>query len=118
MESGDKGNLNIGALSMMVILIALAAGLIVYFFTKDIILTICVPLIVIGLYELISSLIRNHENDQFGTNEAGAAVFWGFIIVTLGGMGVVYKYTNSLIITAVFALLMGAAYMAVRLFRR
>ena len=118
MASGSKGSLNIGALTWMVMLIAAAIGLAIYFYTKDIIVTVSVPLLIMGAYELISSLIRNRENDQFGTNEAGAAVFWGFIILTLGGAGVVWWYTGSIIIVAIFAILMGAAYMAVRLFNR
>ena len=116
-ENGSR-NLDVSALTWMVLLISIAAGLVAFFYTKDFILLICIPLVIFGVYEMFSSIVKNHQNDQFGTNESSVAVFWGFVIVTIGGAGLVFKYTGSLIITLVFALLMGAAYMAFRLFRK
>ena len=116
MASESNGSLNIHALTWMMLFISVAIGLAVYYFTKEIMPTISAPILLFGIYELLSSVLRTKERNMFGTSEAGASIFWGFVITTIGGAGFAWYFSHSFIVVAIFIVLMGAAYMALRVF--
>lgn len=106
---------NVNGLTGVIILLCIAVGLLLFFTTGNIIKSICIPVVIFGVYEILSSLIRNNQIDQFGTSESGAALFWGFVFVIIGGAGLVFVYADNLIFVAIFIVLIAAVYLVVRM---
>ena len=109
---------NLGAVTGAVVLIAIVVGLLCYYVTSSWLLAIGIPILIIGAYELISSFFRNTKNDQFGTNESGAAALWGFLFIAVGGAIVIYPYADSIIIPIVFVLLIIVASIIYAMFKK
>ncbi len=111
-------NVNMGAVTGAVVLLAIVIGLLYYYFTKDWIPAIGIPLLIIGIYEILSSFFRSSVNDRYGTNEAGAAVLWGFLAIAIGGAIIIYQYADSIIIPVAFAIIVLVLYILTRSFRK
>ena len=109
---------NMGAITAAVVLLAIVVGLLYYYVTSDWLPAIGILILLIGVYELISSFFRNTANDQFGTNESGAAALWGFLLIAVGGAMLIYRYSNDIIIPVVFAILIIVAYIIYAMFRK
>jgi hypothetical protein len=102
-----------GSVSAVAILLAIAVGLIYYYVTKDWLVAIGLPILILGVYETISSLFRSTQKDRYGTSESGAAVLLGFMAMSIGGAIVIFKFADSIIIPIVFIILIMALYVVV-----
>ena len=103
-----------GAYGSVMVIIGIIIGLLMFYYDMGFIPVICVPLIFIGVYLIISSFGRSQVEDVQGTSEAGAALLWGFVMIAVGGAGLVYLFSDSLIIPIVFALVMLICYIVVK----
>ena len=107
-EGGDR---NWGAITAAVVLIAVVIGLLYYYFTGLWLPAIGLPILVFGVYELLSAFLRSSEPDRYGTSDSGAATLYGFILIAVGGGIIVYQYADNLIFTAVFAIAIVVLYL-------
>ncbi|MBO4552111.1 MAG: hypothetical protein J5673_02810 [Candidatus Methanomethylophilaceae archaeon] len=114
----EKPYSEIGTLTWIAALAAIITGLVVYIFLKDILLSVSVFFIFIGVYELSSVCLRNHENDQFGTNDASASLLWGFLFLTVGGVALTFDYTGDILKTVIVGLAILLVYNVIRLVLR
>ena len=103
-----------GSFILIVVLCAIILGLLMYYFQVNWIVDLCVPLVLIGLFEIGASFNRATEKDQFGTSESGAAMFWGFTFLAIGGAGIVFALTGEWVFVIIFALVMGVIYLLVK----
>jgi len=111
----DNDSRNWGAMTGAAILLAIAAGLIYYYLTNEILGTIGLPILVFGVYELLSSFLRSSKHDMYGTSESEAATLFGFLFIAAGGAIIVYRYADSIIIPIVFAIIIIVLYLVVRM---
>ena len=95
-----------GNFTAIVVLLAIVVGLLIYYAMPSIVVAICVPILIIGAYEIASSFSRSTQADRFGTSDSGAALFWGFLFVAIGGAGIIHSQTGNIIFAVVFFLVM------------
>jgi uncharacterized membrane protein HdeD (DUF308 family) len=114
----EKKPMDWGAITGAVILIAIAVGLVYYYCTSIVWPALGLPLLIFGVYELISSLFRSTENDRWGTSEAGAASIFGFIFIAIGGALIIIEYADSIIIPILFIIAVMVLYIVFALLRR
>lgn len=114
MGEETKKNTNWGTISGIVFLLAIAIGLVYYYVTSLWIPAIGIPLLIIGVYEVLSAFFRSSEKDRWGTSESGAAVLWGFVLIAAGGAIMVYQYADSIIIPIVFVIIVMVLYLFAR----
>ena len=114
--SGEPKSVNWSAITAAVILLSVAIGLIYYYVQSDLIPSICIPLIIIGVFEIGSSFVKSKEVDQFGTSVSQAAMIWGYLFIAAGGAGIIYQYTDSIIIPIVFVIIVIVVYILTRAF--
>ena len=107
-----------GKMTIIAILLGAIVSLVYYYYTSNWLPAIGLFLLVVGVYELLSSFFRSTEDDRWGTNESGAAALFGFLMVAVGGAIVVYQYADSIIIPIVFALAVIILYVVYSLFRK
>jgi hypothetical protein len=113
MAENETGTRNWGAITGIVVLIAIAVGLLYYYYVGLWIPAIGIPLLIIGAYEAISSILRSTAVDQFGTSDSGAATVWGFVFIAIGGALMVFQYSNNIIFPIVFFIAIIVLYLVV-----
>jgi hypothetical protein len=118
MSEEKTSNRNIGTLTGIVFLIAIAVGLLIYYYMSNWILAIGCPLAILGVYEIASSFARTSEVDRWGTSEASAAVTLGFIALAIGAAFIAYNYSDSIIVPIIVAILIVAIYLVVVMLKR
>jgi len=119
MTGEEPTSRNMGAITGAIVLIAIVVGLLYYYMTSDWLPSIGIPILIIGAYELVSSFFRSTTNDQFGTNESGAAALWGFVFIAIGGAMLIYRFADGgIIMPVVFAILVIIAYIIYAMFRK
>ncbi len=114
MSEGEKAPINTGKTTAAVVLLAIVLALLLYYFNQNIIAVICLPILVFGFYEVASSYARSSTPDRYGTSQAGAAIFWGFLAIAIGFGGIVYAYAHSAILAAVAFLLIMVVFIFVK----
>jgi len=105
---------NWGAINGAAALLSIAAGLIYFYMEGDWLPAIGIPITIFGAYELISSFVRNREEDRWGTSDSGAAAFFGFTFIAIGGAVLIYHFMDSIVIALVFAVVLGAVYLLLK----
>ncbi len=102
---GEESNTrNWGLIGGAVLLIAIIVGLLYYYFTSLWIPAIGLPILIFGIYEIITSFVRSSEKDMYGTSDSGAATIWGFLFIAIGGGLIVFQYANNIIFPIVYVL--------------
>ena len=109
-----NGNTNWGAITGAAVLLSIAAGLITFYMDGSWLLAIAVPIVIFGTFELLSSFFRNDEADRWGTSDSGAAVFYGFTLLAIGGAMLVFHLANNNIFPIVYAIVLAAIYLLLR----
>ena len=112
---GEVSNSNLNAMTWIAILVSLAVGLVVFYVYNDLLLAASLFLLLMGLYEVCSSIVRNGVNNQYGTNESDAALMWGFVLLTLGCMGITYYLTKEWIFTILSGIAIAVVYLVIRI---
>ncbi len=112
---GDTSNpqRNWGLFTLIAMLAAVAVGLIYYYYNGNIIVSISFMVLIIGIYLLISSMARDSTPDRWGTSDAYAGAMGGFLLIAIGGAGIVNNYADSIIIPIVYIIvimILAAAY--------
>ncbi len=116
MSDDGVSNARWGTAGAIAIILAVVVGLLIYYFTGQVVAAIGVPIVIIGVYEVYSSFRKSKETDQFGTSLSGAALLWGFVFISIGGAVFAYDFTHSIIIAIVVILVVMALYIAVKSF--
>jgi len=96
--------------------IAIAIGLYVGY-TTEIVNGVFVILILSGAYLAVSFYFKDKKDDSGGPSEFGAAMVGGILVAGIGACGLVYKFTDDVIITVVCVLaviIVTSAMMAMR----
>ncbi|MBQ7621275.1 MAG: hypothetical protein IJV02_02545 [Candidatus Methanomethylophilaceae archaeon] len=109
-----SSNTNWGAITGAMLLLSIAAGLICFYVDGSWLMAIGLPIVIFGTFELLSSFFRNSEEDRWGTSESGAAVFFGFTLLAIGGAILVYHFANDIIFPIVYAIVLAAVYLLLR----
>lgn len=109
-----NGNTNWGAITGAAALLSIAAGLITFYMDGSWLLAIGVPIVIFGTFELLSSFFRNDEADRWGTSDSGAAVFFGFTFLAIGGAILVFHFANDIIFPIVYAIVLAAIYLLLK----
>ena len=114
----EGSNRKWGTITAAVVLSAVVIGLLYFYFTGLWLPAIGLPILVIGVYMLLSSFLRSSEPDRYGTSDSGAATLFGFIMITIGGAIVAYQYADNIIIPIVFAIVIIVLYLVTAMARR
>ncbi len=101
MENGSNGlkPRTWSAISLGALLIAIALGLIIYWYTGDALGTIGAILLVFGVYVAATSFARSGGEDNFGPSSADAALAAGAVVAGVGAACFVYSATGEVLIT-------------------
>ena len=118
MAENESRTISWGAITGAVVLLSIAFGLLYYYYTSLWIPAIGIPLLIIGIYEAISSVARSKKVDQFGTSESGAAVVWGFVFIAIGGAMLIFQYSDNIIFPIVFAIVVIVLYLVVSMLNK
>jgi hypothetical protein len=102
----------------VVVLASIIIGLLYYYYTSLWIPAIGIPLLIIGVYEAISSIARSNKVDQFGTSDSGAAIVWGFVFIAIGGALLVFQYSDNIIFPIIFFIAVIILYIIVAMFNK
>ncbi len=87
------------AISLGAFLIAIALGIVLYWYMGDLIIAFGTLLIVFGLYMAISSLARDGGDDGFGPSEKDVSMAGGALIAGVGATCFVWGFTHTVMIT-------------------
>jgi hypothetical protein len=118
MAENEKESTNWGAITGVVVLVAIIVGLLYYYYTSQVIPAIGIPLLIIGVFEVLSSIGKSSTPDQFGTSESYAATVLGFLLIAIGGAMLVFIYSDSIIFPIVFALVVIILFFLVSMAKR
>ena len=114
----DENGRNWGAITGAVVLIAVAVGLIFFYFKGLWIPAIGLPILIFGAYELLTSFLRSNEADRWGTSDSGAAFLFGMIMIAVGGALVIYQYVDNIIFPIVYAIALIVIYLLATAMRK
>ena len=87
------------AISVGVLLLAVALGIILYVVTEDILSTFATILLVYGVYMAAMSFAKKGGENNFGTSECDAALADGAGIAGIGAACFAYTFSDSVYIT-------------------
>ena len=87
------------AISVGVLLLAVALGIILYVVTEDILSTFATILLVYGVYMAAMSFAKKGEEDNFGPSESDAALAAGAVIAGIGAACFAYTFSDNVYIT-------------------
>ena len=87
------------AISVGVLLLAVALGIILYVVTEDILSTFATILLVYGVYMAAMSFAKKGGEDNFGPSESDAALAAGAVIAGIGAACFAYIFSDSVYIT-------------------
>ena len=87
------------AISVGVLLLAVALGIILYVVTEDILSTFATILLVYGVYMAAMSFAKKGGEDNFGPSESDAALAAGAVIAGIGAACFAYTFSDSVYIT-------------------
>ena len=87
------------AISVGVLLIAIAIGIILYVVTEDILNTFATILLVYGLYMAVMSFAKKGGESNFGPSESDAALAAGAVTAGTGAACFAYSFSDSVYIT-------------------
>ncbi len=93
------------AASVAALLIAIAIGLILFWYTEDAFNAIWAILIVFGAYMAAMSGFRPKEEEGFGPSPADATAAGGILLVGIGLAGLSYSFIGEVILTVVVLIL-------------
>ena len=88
------------AIAVGMLLIAIALGVILYFYTGDLLNAFSAILLVFGLYIATTSFARKGGEDNFGPSASDAVMAAGGIVAGVGVTGFVYSLSGEVLITA------------------
>ncbi len=102
MENGSNGMKprTWSAISLGALLIAVAIGLILYWYTRDLLNTFGAILVIFGAYTAAVSFSRTGGEDNFGPSSADAALAGGAVAAGIGAACFVYSATGEVLLTA------------------
>ncbi|AMK13782.1 hypothetical protein AUP07_0733 [methanogenic archaeon mixed culture ISO4-G1] len=101
-----------GTISAIVFLLAVIVGLIYYYYvSNNLIAAVCLVILIGGIYMVISALMRSTAKDQWGTSESGAAALFGFLMLAVGGAGMIYVFADGFVLPLIYAILMIVLYL-------
>lgn len=101
MSDGSKGisPRTWNAISLGVLLLAIAVGLILYVVTDDLLDIFAAILFVYGIYVAVMSTAKKGGETNFGPSSADAAMAGGAILAGVGLMCFAYSFTGNVLIT-------------------
>lgn len=101
MENGSNGlkPRTWSAIALGALLIAVALGLILYWYTGDALNTFGAILLVFGVYVAATSFARKGGEDNFGPSNADASLAAGAVLAGIGVACFVYSLTNAVLVT-------------------
>lgn len=88
------------ALALGALLIAVALGLILYWYTEDLLSAFAAILLIFGIYVAATSFAKKGGEDNFGPSAADASLAAGTLVAGVGVTCLVYSFTDEVIITA------------------
>ena len=88
------------AIAVGMLLIAIALGVILYFYTGDLLNAFSAILLVFGLYIAATSFARKGGENNFGPSASDATMAAGGIVAGVGVTGFVYSLSGEVLITA------------------
>ena len=81
------------------LLIAIALGVILYWYTGDLLNAFSAILLVFGAYMAATSFARRGREDSFGPSDTDAAMAGGLIVAGVGITGFVWSFSGSVAVT-------------------
>ncbi len=87
------------AISVGVLLIAVAVGIILYVVTGDLLNTFATILLVYGMYMAAMGFVKKGGENNFGPSESDAALAAGAVIAGIGAACFAYSFSDSVYIT-------------------
>lgn len=105
------------AISAVALLISIALGLLLFWYTGDILDALWGILIVFGIYMAVASAFRAKDADGFGPSPADAAAAGGIMVLGVGLAGLSYSLMGEVIISVVVIIVFLAItglYMAIK----
>lgn len=87
------------AISVGVLLLAVALGIILFVVTDDILNTFATILLVYGLYMAVMSFAKKGGENNFGPSESDAALAAGAVIAGVGATCFAYTFSDNVYIT-------------------
>lgn len=87
------------AIAAGALLIAIALGIILFWYTGDLINAFSAILLVFGAYMAATSFARRGREDSFGPSDADAAMAGGLIVAGVGVTGFVWSFSGSVAVT-------------------
>ena len=97
--SDNGSNRTWNAIAAGALLIAIALGIILWWYTEDAINAFSMILLVFGAYMAATSFARKGREDSFGPSDADAAMAGGLIVAGVGITGFVWSFTGEVTIT-------------------
>lgn len=97
-DTGMKGR-TWSAIAAGALLIAIALGLILYWYTEDLLNAFSAILLVFGAYMAATSFARKGREDSFGPSDSDAAMAGGIIVAGVGVTGFVWSFSGEVAIT-------------------
>lgn len=88
------------AIALGALLIAIALGLILYWYTGDLLNTFGAILLIFGVYVAATSFAKKGGEDNFGPSAADASLASGAVVAGVGATCFVYSATGEVLITA------------------
>ena len=87
------------AIAAGALLIAIALGVILYWYTGDLLNAFSAILLVFGAYMAATSFARRGREDSFGPSDTDAAMAGGLIVAGVGITGFVWSFSGSVAVT-------------------
>lgn len=87
------------AIAAGALLIAIALGVILYWYTGDLLNAFSAILLVFGAYMATTSFARRGREDSFGPSDTDAAMAGGLIVAGVGITGFVWSFSGSVAVT-------------------
>ena len=97
--SDNGSNRTWNAIAAGALLIAIALGIILWWYTGEAINAFSMILLVFGAYMAATSFARKGREDSFGPSDADAAMAGGLIVAGVGVTGFVWSFTGEVAIT-------------------
>ena len=97
------------AVAVGALLIAIAVGLILYYYTDSLLNTFATILLVFGLYVAATSFARKGGEDNFGPSSSDAAMAGGIIVAGVGLTCFAYSLSGEVVITVAVLIIIVAA---------
>lgn len=88
------------AIALGALLISVALGLILYWYTGDLLNTFGTILLVFGIYVAATSFAKKGGEDNFGPSAADASLASGSVVAGIGVTCFVYSVTDEVLVTA------------------